>query len=83
MECLDTAETRNLSLKNILHEMPMAMRNELDAMNSESQTRFLLSGLGEAPIVEWQNIYRIIVYFVCTMYTQHKRLYIDFNESAM
>ena len=74
-ECSSLTTARDSTWHNVLNNMPDAMAQHVGACDDENKLVFILSGLMNNYIPEWNDIYLGIVYFVNEMYSSRQKLY--------
>jgi len=70
--CSFFSEHRKPLWKDVLHNAPVALCQELDLMNSAQKTAFILSGLKCDFVAEWGNFYTAILNFCCALYKERR-----------
>ena len=76
IDCTKTTQARDIFWSRIYDNMPLAMRMNLQEMRKKQVVDFILSGLGERYLREWDDIYVNIVLQIWELY-QNRALEID------
>ena len=73
-ECEGNSVLRGHLWNNILESCPSAsMVYEMTSMSTKARCSFLLSGLNNSYVKEWNNLFKAIVQFITAMYNTHQQ----------
>ena len=75
MVCPALQATRFIVPGQIEKEMPIAMRDDFNKLDSKNKLQFLLSGFNCKFNIEWISIYRAVLMWVNELYSQRCILY--------
>ena len=75
MHCARLNDVRDRHLENVQLLMPELMSRDFRVMNARLKCRFLISGLNNVYVSEWDPIYGAISDFVWQMYTTRHKTY--------
>ena len=74
-QCEALNPERLVHWQTIVKEMPLAMSGEVSELPDQIKIEYLLSGLNNSYIHEWQNLYESIADFISIMYKKRHELY--------
>ena len=70
--CEGTSIERRRLWKNVTDVCPEQMRVEMESMPVKARVKFVLNALNSKFIIEWFEVYKEILYFVCILFSKYK-----------
>ena len=82
LHCTSLNDVRDRHLCIVQSHMPEAMLNDFVRMDSRLKCRFLLSGLNNVYVSEWDDIYLAITEYVWQMYVARHKSYTEVHSRS-